>query len=149
LEIHFWVLATVPTSTLGTFAKLWKVTISFIMSVHKNNSAPTGWIFMKFHIWGFFENLSRKFKFHENWTRIKGTLHEDQFTFLSYLAHFFLEWEMFQTKVVEKLETHVLCWVFFFLICAVYEIMLKNIVEHCRAWQATDNMVHVHCIPHT
>ena len=29
-----------------------------------NNSAPTGWIFMKFDIWGFFESLSRYFKFH-------------------------------------------------------------------------------------
>jgi len=28
------------------------------------NSAPTGRIFMKFYIWVFFENLSRKFKFH-------------------------------------------------------------------------------------
>ena len=28
--------------------------------------------------------------------------------FLSYLAQFFLEWEMFQTKVVEKIKTHVL-----------------------------------------
>jgi hypothetical protein len=64
--------------------------------------------------------------------------------FLSYLAHFFLEWEMFQRKVVEKLETYVLCWVNFFLICAFYETMLKNIVEYCRAWQATDIMVHVH-----
>ena len=27
--------------------------------------------------------------------------------FLSYLAHFFLKWEMFQTKVVEKIETHI------------------------------------------
>ena len=29
--------------------------------------------------------------------------------FWSYLAHFFLEWEMFQTKVVEKIKTHTLC----------------------------------------
>ena len=26
-----------------------------------------------------------------------------------YLAEFFLEWEMFQTKVVENLRTHILC----------------------------------------
>ena len=26
--------------------------------------------------------------------------------FLSYLAHFFLEWEMFQTKAVEKIKAH-------------------------------------------
>jgi len=27
------------------------------------------------------------------------TLHEDQHTFLSYVAQFFLEWEMFQTNL--------------------------------------------------
>ena len=26
-----------------------------------------------------------------------------------YIAEFFLEWEMFQTKFVEKIKTHVLC----------------------------------------
>ena len=30
------------------------------------------------------------------------------------LAHFFLEWEMFQTEVVEKIKTHILCSVTFF-----------------------------------
>jgi len=30
----------------------------------------------------FFENLPGKFKFHSNWTRITGTLYEDQYTFL-------------------------------------------------------------------
>jgi len=34
---------------LGAFAKLQKTTISFVLSVC-NNSAPTGWIFMKFDI---------------------------------------------------------------------------------------------------
>jgi hypothetical protein len=28
--------------------------------------------------------------------------------FLSYLLRFFLEWKMFQTKVVEKIKTHLL-----------------------------------------
>ena len=28
--------------------------------------------------------------------------------FLSYLAQFFLHWELFQTKVVEKVKTHIL-----------------------------------------
>jgi hypothetical protein len=47
--------------------------------------------------------------------------------FWAYLARFFLEWEMFQTKVVEKIKTHILCLIppppenF-----AVYEIMWKN-----------------------
>jgi hypothetical protein len=30
-----------------------------------------------------------------------------------YLAEFFLEWEMFQTKFVEKTKTHILCSVTF------------------------------------
>jgi hypothetical protein len=29
--------------------------------------------------------------------------------FWSYLAQFVLEWEMFQTKVVERVKTHILC----------------------------------------
>jgi hypothetical protein len=40
---------------------------SSVLSVNPStwkNSAPTGKIFKKFDIWVFFENLSRKFKFH-------------------------------------------------------------------------------------
>jgi hypothetical protein len=50
---------------LGTFIKVRKATISFVMSVRLsawNNSAPTERILMKVDIWGFFENLSRKYK---------------------------------------------------------------------------------------
>jgi hypothetical protein len=35
------------------------------------------------------------------------TLHEDQCTFLLYLAELFLEWEMFQTKLAEKIKTRI------------------------------------------
>jgi len=41
----------------------------------------------------------------KNLTRITGTLHEDQCTFLIYLAQLFLECEMFQTQDVEKTKT--------------------------------------------
>jgi hypothetical protein len=34
--------------------------------------------------------------------------------FLTYLTHFFLEWEIFQTEVVEKVKTHILYSVTFF-----------------------------------
>ena len=68
------------------------------------NSAPTGRIFMKFGIWVLFENGSR----------ITGTLLEDKFTFLSYLARIFLEWENFHTKVVEKIKTHFFVFDIFF-----------------------------------
>jgi hypothetical protein len=52
---------------LGVFQKLRKAIIS-LMSLYVRPSAwhsvPTGWIFFNFYIWVFFENLSRKFKFH-------------------------------------------------------------------------------------
>ena len=73
---------------LGAFAKLRKAIISFVMSIRVclstcNNWTPTGQILMRFDIWTFFENLSRKFKFYYNRTRIMGTLHEDVFTFMT------------------------------------------------------------------
>ena len=51
---------------LGTFAKLRKAAISFVMSVCRawNNSAPTGRISVKFDMGAFFDTLSRKFKFY-------------------------------------------------------------------------------------
>ena len=53
---------------LGSFAKLRKATVSFVMSVRPSvrmeNSALTGRVFKKFDIVVFFENLSRKFKFY-------------------------------------------------------------------------------------
>ena len=62
--------------------------------------------------------------------------------FLSYLAHFFLEWEMFQTKAVEKIKTHFLCpKTFYPETLAVYEIMWKNMVKPDRT-----QMV-IQCIP--
>ena len=49
--------------------------------------------------------------------------------FLSYLAQFFLEWEMFQTKVVEKIKTHILCSeTFFYENRPFYEVVWKNFV---------------------
>ena len=48
----------------------------------------------------------------------------------SYLAHVFLEWKIFQTKVVEKIKIHVLCsTTFFFWNLAICEIMWGNFVE--------------------
>jgi hypothetical protein len=57
----------VDKTVLGAFANLWKATTTFVIydSLSTwNNSDPTGWILMKFDIWGFFENQSRKYNFH-------------------------------------------------------------------------------------
>jgi len=51
---------------------------------------------------------------------------------------------MFQTKVVEKIKTHISYQHFFFEIRTVYEKMWK---KYCRAGQATDDrMAHAHCM---
>jgi len=59
---------------------------------------------------------------------IKGTLLEDQYTF-SIISQFFLESKMFQTKVVKKLETYILCSMAFISENrAVYEITWEKIL---------------------
>jgi hypothetical protein len=57
---------------------------------------------------------------------------------------------MFQTKVVEKIKTDILCWVtLFFENCTVYEIMWRNIVELGRP-QMTISLMRIACwIPKT
>jgi len=60
-----------------------------------------------------------------------GTLHDEQYTL--YLAEFLLEWEIFQTKVIEKIKTHILWSLYIFLNHAVYEIMWKNTAEGDKA----------------
>jgi len=43
-----------------------------------------------------------------------GTLHEDQYTFLSHLPQFFLELKMFQIGVVQKVKNRLLNSIIFF-----------------------------------
>jgi len=67
--------------------------------------------------------------------------------FLSYLNRFFLEREMFQKKVVEKIITHISgsARLFFFKLCLLW----GNVERYCRAGQATDdNMAHAHYMLH-
>ena len=133
---------------LGAFEKLRKASISFVMSVHLsvwNNSALTGTDFHE--IW--YLNIFRKslwkiqvslqpFKKKKKTLYMKTNKH-----FWSHLAHFFLEWEMFQTKVVEKIKTHILCSVTFSRkSCRLWDTVEK----YSTAGQATDgNMAHAYC----
>jgi len=51
---------------------------------------------------------------------------------------------MFQTKVVEKLKTHILCSITFF---RKSRRLWDNMEKYCRAGQATDDkMAHAHCM---
>ena len=99
-----------------------------------NNSASTIRIFMKFDIWGFLENLSRKFNFYWSPTRVTCILHKEHCTFIIICRWIFLEWEMFHTKVVEKIKRYILLSVtFLFENRAGYEIMRKNMVRDGEA----------------
>jgi hypothetical protein len=65
----------------------------------------------------------------------------------SYLAQFFLKWEMLQKKkVVEKIKIPILCSITFFRkLCH-----LRDVENYSRAGQATDdNMAQAHCIRDT
>jgi hypothetical protein len=49
---------------------------------------------------------------------------------------------MFQTKVVEKVKTHILCLVTFLKNNDVYEIIWRNLAELEKA--TSENMAHLH-----
>jgi len=64
-----------------------------------------------------------------------------------YLAEFFLEWEICQTKFMEEIKPNILCSIFFFSENrAVYEIMWKNIVQPARPMVTIYNMAHALCM---
>ena len=57
---------------------------------------------------------------------------------LWYLATFFVEWEMLQTKFIENIKTHIFSLIFFFFENrAFYEIMWKNMVGSDRPQMTT------------
>jgi len=68
---------------------------------------------MKFDIRIFFENLSKKFKFHSTLTRIKVTVSDDLYA-ITLKSHCILPRKrIFQTKFVEKIRTRILCLITF------------------------------------
>ena len=111
-----------------------------------NNSAPTGWIFMKFDIWVHFENLLLKFKSHWNLTPTTGTSHEDRYTFLIISRSVLLIMRNVSDKSsTENQNTHFVLDNFFFYrkSCRLWD----NVEKYCRAGQATDdNMAQAHCV---
>ena len=54
-----------------------------------------------------FEHLSTKFKLHYSLTRITVLYMKTNTHFRPYLAQVFVELKIFQTKVVDKLVTHI------------------------------------------
>jgi len=68
------------------FTKFQKATISFIMFAHPaawNNLVPITWMFMKFDIWVFFENLSKM---------LRASLKSDWVLYMKTTRHFWSYW---------------------------------------------------------
>jgi hypothetical protein len=86
-----------------------KATISFVMPVRPSVCLHGK---TRFPLDGFsWKNFSKKRSrensgFIKTWLEYWALYLKSSIHFWSYLAHLFLEWEMFQTKVVEKIKTH-------------------------------------------
>jgi hypothetical protein len=133
---------------LAPCAKLWKAA-GFVMSVCPS-AHPYGttlfpldrfsWKFVCEYFWTIFWRNSSFFKISQEWQvlYVKTNIH-----FWWYLTYFFIEWEMFQTKVVDKIKTHFVFNNCFLNSCHLWD----NVEKYYRARQATDdNTAHVHCM---
>jgi hypothetical protein len=125
-----------------------KITISFVMSVCRSVRFKQ----LGFHWTNFREIslLSIFFFFVENIKvslksdKYNSTLYADQFTFSFCLATFFLEWEIFQIKFVEKITTYILHPATIFRkSCRLRD----NVEKYCRGGQVIEsNTMHKHCM---
>ena len=103
-----------------------------------NNSAPTGWIFMKFNHCVFFFN----FKFHVYVAGITGTLHDEQYLFLITSRSFLLRMKNVSDRSCRENQTHIFCSITYYTEnCAIYEIMWKNTVDPNRHWRTIGCMI--------
>ena len=101
-----------------------------------NNSAPTRRIFTKFDMWGFFEPLSIKLKFHSYLTIITGTLHEHLRTFMIIPRLIFLRMRHVSDKSCrDNQNTHFMLNNFFPKIVP----FMRYVEKYGRARQATDD----------
>ena len=131
---------------LGAFAKLEKrLLTSSCLSVRPsawNNSAPIGRILWNL-IFKYFVKICRENSSldiyrhtHTHLRRISSTLYEDEHTVMTISVQLFLEWGMFQTKIVQKIRTLIYVQLFSPESRGVFEIMRK---KYGRARQVTND----------
>ena len=90
----------------------------------------------------FFENLSKKFKFHFNMTRMTGTLREDLFEFLFISRSVLLRMKILKKNCTENQNIFLFDFVFR-KSCVLYD----NMGKHCRTRDTPDdNIAHKHCV---
>ena len=123
---------------VGGFPKGRKATISFIMSVRPSvRMEQLGSRSTDFHeIWylRFFENISRKFKLHQNLEKKIGTLYEDQYAFFIICNSMLLGIKKVSNEIWRKNKsTHFVFNNFISENSDVYEIILKYVVQSDRS----------------
>ena len=120
-------------SLLGAFAELWKATISFAMSVclpFRMEQLGSHWT--DFHeIWylNIFRTFVEKIQVSLKSDKSNGYFTRRLITFMITSRWIIIIMRMFQTKVVEKIQTYILCSITVSENRAVYEIMWKNMVK--------------------
>jgi hypothetical protein len=129
LKFHLRCLTSSLRLFLRAFAKLRKATVSFVMCLSVRPSVRM-------------EQLGSHCE--NNWVSFKSDKNNGYFIWRpmciwQYPDEFFLEWEMFQTKVVEKIKTRILGLIAFFRnACHLRD----NVDKYGRARQATgDNII--------
>ena len=137
---------------LGVFAKLRKATISFVLSARPHG---TTLIPLDGFLWNLVSEYFSKLclensSFNTIWQNNGYFTWRPIYIFLSYLAQFFLEWEMFQTNVVEKIETHFMINnLFFSKIVPVIRCGKKKILYSPAGHTSNYNMAPAHRMPDT
>ena len=128
---------TSPVS--GAFAKLWKASTSFVMSLCPSvGMEQLGSHWTDFHVicnWVFCEKLSRKLQFHQNLTRIRGTLHDDKYTFFFISRSFLPRMRNVSDKRCRETQNTHFVFSVFFKSCRLW----NNVEKYFRPGQATDD----------
>jgi len=137
---HFWALSQNCGERL-----LASSCLSFCPSA-RNNSAPTGRIFIKFDIWGFFEICQGNSSFIKIWQQYRVPYMKTDVYFFITSRLVPLRMRNVSDKICrENQETHFVFSKFFFFrkSCRLWE----NVGKYGNAGQATDdNMAHSHCM---
>ena len=152
-----WLWKPLPLPYFTTFRRFHKIflnrplassCLSVLCLSAWNSSAPTGRIFMKFFIWMFFENPSRKFEFHWNLTKITDTLNANWYIYLTISRSFLLRMRNVAGKSVRENQNTFFMFNFFYHreSCCLW----GKVKKYYTFEQDTDyNMVRANCMPHT
>jgi hypothetical protein len=129
---------------LGAFAKLRKATISFVMSVrlsirpHRTPRLPLDGFSWNFLFEYFSKICWQNSSVIKMWQEQRAVYTKTYAHSSQYLAELFLELEMLQIKVIQKIKTHVLCSITFFgKLCRLWE----NLEKYGTARQVTDDTI--------